>query len=119
MAPSLVGASTSHTRAIACLRPGTPTTPTTRRCGCRRWCRFQGGNVYTGKIYQNSGPRFDAYDTTKVTANSVGTATITFADGNNATFGYVVMVAPFPGPVTQSKQITRFPFAATGGTACH
>ena len=67
---------------------------------------------------QNSGPRFDAYDTTKVVANPVGTTTLTFADGNDATFGYKVMVAPLPGPVTQSKQITRFPFAATGGTVC-
>jgi len=49
----------------------------------------------------------------------VGTATVTFVDGNNATFGYSVMVAPFPGPVMQSKQITRFPFAATGGTTCN
>ena len=75
-------------------------------------------SAYTGPIYQNSGPRFDAYDTTKVVTNPVGTATFTFADGNDAVFGYTVMVAPLPGPVTQSKQITRFPFAATGGTVC-
>ena len=81
--------------------------------------RHQGTeNVYVGPIYQNSGPRFDAYDTKKVVANPVGTATLTFADGNNATFGYSVMVAPFPGPIMQSKQITRFPFAAAGGTVC-
>ena len=76
------------------------------------------GNVYTGPIYQNSGPRFDAYDATNVVANPVGTATFTFADGNDAAFEYKVMVAPLPGPVTQSKQLTRFPFAATGGTVC-
>ena len=76
-------------------------------------------NVYTGPIYQDSGPRFDAYDTTKVMANPVGTATFTFTDGNDATFHYKVMVAPLPGPVTQSKQITRFPFAANGGTVCN
>jgi len=75
-------------------------------------------NVYAGRIYQNSGPRFDAYDTTKVVANPVGTATFTFADGNDATFQYTVMVAPLPGPVTQSKHVTRFPFAAAGGTTC-
>ena len=77
------------------------------------------GNVYAGPIYQNSGPRFDAYDATEVRANPVGSATFTFADGVTSTFGYTVMVAPLPGPVTQSKQITRFPFAATGGTLCN
>ena len=76
------------------------------------------GNVFTGSIYQNSGPRFDSFDTTKVVANPVGTATLAFADGDNATFGYTVMVAPFPGPITQSKQITRFRFAGSGGTVC-
>ena len=75
-------------------------------------------NVYVGAIYQNSGPRFDVYDTTKVVTNPVGTATFTFADGNDATFQYKVMIAPLPGPITQSKQLTRFPFAATGGTVC-
>ena len=49
----------------------------------------------------------------------MGTATVTFADGNHATFGYSVMFAPFPGPINQSKQITLFPFAATGGTTCN
>ena len=77
------------------------------------------GNVGTGLIHQNSGPRFDAYDTTKVMADPVGTATFASAGGNNATFAYVVMVAPFPGPITQTKPITRFPFAATGGTVCN
>ncbi len=77
------------------------------------------GNVYVGPIYQNSGPRFDAYDTSRVVTSSVGTATFTFADGNDATFGYTVMNAQLPGPVTQSKRITRFPFAAEGGTVCN
>lgn len=75
-------------------------------------------NVYAGPIYQNSGPRFDAYSPDRVVADKVGTATFTFADGDDATFGYTVMVAPLPGPVTQAKQITRFPFAASGGTIC-
>jgi hypothetical protein len=81
--------------------------------------RRQGtSNVYTGAMSQSSGPRFDAFDPTQRTANPVGTATLTFADGANATFGYSVTVAPFPGPVAQSKAITRFPFAASGGTLC-
>ena len=74
--------------------------------------------IYTGPMYQNSGPRFDVYDTTKVVATPVGTATLSFADGNDATFAYSVMVAPFPGPISQTKQITRFPFGGTATSFC-
>ena len=46
------------------------------------WSTRQGAsNVYTGQIYQNSGPRFDVYDKTKVMANSVGTATLRLPTG--------------------------------------
>ena len=41
-----------------------------------------------------------------------GTATLTFASGNAATFAYTV------GTVTQSKQITRQLFAPPAGTLC-
>jgi len=75
-------------------------------------------NVYTGPMVQNSGARFDAFNTAQVMTHPVGTATLAFADGANATFGYSVTVAPFPGPVNQIKAITRFPFAAAGGTVC-
>ena len=75
-------------------------------------------NVYAGPMYQNAGSRFDAFNTAQVTTNPVGTATLTFGDGANATFGYSVMVAPFPGPINKTKAITRFPFAAAGGTVC-
>jgi len=80
--------------------------------------QFAGGNVYTGKIYQNSGSRFDIYDETKVVATPVGTATLSFADGNHASFGYSVMIAPFTTPIVQSKPITRFPFSGGGATFC-
>jgi hypothetical protein len=76
-------------------------------------------NAYSGPIYRNSGTRFDDFDTTNVTASPVGSATLIFGDGNDATFHYKVMVAPLPGPVTQSKDLTRFPFAGTGGTVCN
>ena len=75
-------------------------------------------NVYTGILYRTSGPRFDQYDRTQIQTSNVGTATFTFTDGNHATFEYSVMYAPLPGPVHQTKQITRFPFAASGGTVC-
>ena len=47
----------------------------------------------------------------------VGTATLTFADGNHASFDYTV-TGIATGTVTQSKAIVRYPFAATGGTLC-
>ncbi len=75
-------------------------------------------NVYTGMLYRTSGPRFDQYDPAQIQKLAVGPATFTFTDGNHATFEYLVMYAPLPGPVHQAKQITRFPFAATGGTIC-
>ncbi len=75
-------------------------------------------NVYTGTLYRTSGPRFDNYDPAQIQTSDVGTATFTFTDGNHATFEYSVMYAPLPGPVHQTKQITRFPFAASGGTVC-
>ena len=75
-------------------------------------------NVYTGQLYRTSGPRFDAYDPTKAVPVQVGTATLTFADGNHATFGYATTGAGGLPTVTQSKQITRFAFAAAGGTLC-
>jgi uncharacterized repeat protein (TIGR01451 family) len=75
-------------------------------------------DTYAGPIYQNSGTRFDQFDASQIVANPVGTAAVTFSDGNHATFEYTVMVAPFPGPVTQSKPLTRFVFAGSGGTVC-
>jgi len=73
--------------------------------------------LFTGTLIRTSGPRFDAFDSSKVVNEAVGSATLTFADGNNATFAYTVMIAPLPGPVSQTKTITREIFAAPG-TAC-
>ena len=65
------------------------------------------------------GPRFDAYDTTRVALAEVGTLTLTFADGNHAKFDYTTNGSGALPAVTQSKQVTRFPFAAAGGTLCN
>jgi hypothetical protein len=73
--------------------------------------------LFTGTLIRTSGARFDAFDPSKVVNEIVGSATLTFADGNNATFAYTVMIAPLPGPVSQIKTITREIFAAPG-TAC-
>ena len=72
--------------------------------------------VFSGDLYRTSGPRFDAFDGTKLVPTKVGTATFTFADGNNATFSYTVQVTGMAAPVTQSKAITREIFTAPGTT---
>ena len=72
----------------------------------------QGGS-YTGTLYQNSGPPFNAvpFNPANVVQTPVGTATFTFANGNSATFAYTVF------GVSQSKQITREIFQGSG-TVC-
>ena len=75
-------------------------------------------NAYTGPIYRNSGPRFDAYNTTAVSILPVGTATITFSGGNAATLNYVTTGAGGLPAVNQTKALTRFLFSSLGGTRC-
>ena len=74
---------------------------------------------YSGDLYRTTGPAFNAmpFNPLNVIATKVGTATFTFADGNDATFHYTVQFAQLPGPVDQSKSIVREIFAAPG-TAC-
>ncbi len=97
------------------------------------WYTYDGSNVpvwltvlatysngsYAGTLYRSTGPTFNAYDAGKWTATPVGTATFAFADGNHATFGYTTSGLGGLPASNQSKQITRFPFAAVGGTLCH
>jgi len=67
--------------------------------------------VYKGDLYRPSGPRVDAYDKSQWKPNTpVGTLTLTFADGNNATMDYILM------GVAQHKIITRQLFSASGTT---
>jgi hypothetical protein len=75
-----------------------------------------GPGVYSGDLYRTSGARFDTFNPASVTATKVGTATFTFADGNDATFDYTVQLAGMAAPVHQQKQITREIFAAPGTT---
>ena len=69
-----------------------------------------GTNAYAGAIFQTSGPRFDAYDASKLSFTQVGTASFTFSDFSNGTFTYTL------NGVTQSKPITRQVFRRT--TVC-
>ena len=71
-------------------------------------------NVYTGSLVRpDSGPPFNAvpFDPNMVHGTVVGTVTLTFSDGNNATFTYTV------DGTTQSKPITRQILTAPG-TIC-
>jgi hypothetical protein len=73
-----------------------------------------GTNVYAGTVYSGNGPPFNAvpFDPAQVTKTVVGAATLTFADGNNATFAYTV------GALSGSRAITRQVFVPPG-TLCH
>ena len=78
----------------------------------------QNGAAYTGTLFRTSGPTFNAYDASKWVPTPVGSASLAFADGNHATFGYTTDGQGGLPVASQSKQVTRFPFAASGGTVC-
>ena len=70
--------------------------------------------VYAGPISTVVGNPFNAvpWDVSKQVETEVGSVTITFTDGNHATFAYTV------NGVSQSKAITRQVFAEPG-TVCY
>jgi hypothetical protein len=72
-----------------------------------------GPGVYSGTLYRTTGPAFHAvrFDPAAVVPTAVGNATLTFADGDHATFAYSV------DGVAGAKAITREVFAAPG-TVC-
>ena len=76
-------------------------------------------NVYSGPLTRTSGPRFDAYKASDVVQPipTVGTATVTFGNGNSATFNYATNGRGGLPSVNQTKSISRFAFGP-GGTVC-
>jgi hypothetical protein len=74
-------------------------------------------NVYAGTLYRTTGPPFNSvpFDPARVTTAPAGTATFTFADGDNATFAYSVSTAA--GVTSQSKTIVREALASSA-TVC-
>jgi hypothetical protein len=70
-------------------------------------------NTYAGTLYRTAGPPLDAlvFDPSRVTAAAVGDATLTFANGNEATFAWSV------GEAKGSSTITRQIFDPPG-TIC-
>jgi hypothetical protein len=77
-----------------------------------------GNGVFSGTLVRTTGPAFNAtpFDSGRVQRTPVGTLTVTFADGNNATFAYTVAFGNPQARVTQSKQLTRMVFRAPGTT---
>jgi hypothetical protein len=69
--------------------------------------------TYAGTLYQTTGPPFNSvpFDPSRVVATAVGSATLTFTDGNNGTFDYTV------NGEEQKKAITRQVFTSPG-TVC-
>jgi hypothetical protein len=74
--------------------------------------------VYSGNLLQTNGPAFNAvpFLPANVVLTPVGTLTITFANGNSASYAYTVTL-PGRNSVTQTKAITRQVFRAPG-TVC-
>jgi hypothetical protein len=69
------------------------------------------GATYSGALIQTSGPPWNAFDSRSVMLSSIGTASVTFSDGNTGAFSYSI------GGTAQTKPITRFVFVAPG-TLC-
>jgi hypothetical protein len=76
-------------------------------------------DTYAGTLFRTAGPAFNAepFDPAKVTRTPVGTLTLTFANGNSASYAYSVTLGGSANPVTQSKAVTRQVFAPPG-TVC-
>ena len=72
-----------------------------------------GAASFAGTLYRTTGPAFSAapWNPAGVGILAVGSVTLTFADGNHATFAYTL------NGVSQVKHITRQVFSAPG-TAC-
>ena len=69
--------------------------------------------TYAGTLYRTTGPAFNAvpFNPASAVPTAVGTATLSFADGNMGTFAYTV------NGVSQTKAVTREIFSG-GGTIC-
>jgi hypothetical protein len=74
--------------------------------------------IYMGGLVRTTGPAFNAvpFNPAIVMRANVGTLTVTFANGNSASYAYTVSL-PGQVSVTQSKQITRQVFSPPG-TLC-
>ena len=72
---------------------------------------------FEGSLYRTAGARFDAFVASDVVATRVGSAVLTFTNGNTATLSYGLQLPGTTNTVAGTKTITREVFAAPG-TAC-
>ncbi|HXZ47865.1 MAG TPA: hypothetical protein VEG27_02540 [Usitatibacter sp.] len=79
---------------------------------------MEGAAMYTGTIYRTTGPAFDAatFDSTKVAAVPVGTATLSFFGSSEGQFDYTVNGNSGSLPITREDFSTP-PACAMGGAA--
>jgi hypothetical protein len=77
------------------------------------------GNGYSGDVIRTMGPAFNAvpFDSHSVIRSTVGSMTLNFADGNNATFAYTMTIGNPASSVSRFKPLTRLIFRAPG-TIC-
>ena len=77
------------------------------------------GNGYSGDVIRTTGPAFNAvpFDSHSVIRSTVGSMTLNFADGNNATFAYTMTIGNPASSVSRFKPLTRLVFRAPG-TIC-
>ena len=75
--------------------------------------------IFGGTLYRTTGSAFSAtpFNPQDVVRTPVGALTLTFVDGNNATFAYTVTLGTPAATVSQAKQLTRLVFRAPG-TVC-
>jgi len=74
---------------------------------------------YHGDIVRTTGPPFSAmpFPSQDVTRTTIGALTLTFANGNNASFAYSVMIGTPPSSISRTKTLTRLVFRPPG-TLC-
>ncbi len=76
-------------------------------------------NTYSGSLVTGTGtPLGTTWNPALLSAKTVGSGTLTFTDGNHATFSYTV-TGVAASTVTQTKAITREIYGSSGGTVCH
>jgi len=70
------------------------------------------GETFSGTLYRETATPFGVTPFVANPATAVGTASLTFADGNSASFSYTI------GAVLKNKTLTHQPLGA-GGTVCN
>lgn len=78
-----------------------------------------GDDSYAGTLYRTTGPAFNAvpFESTKVAASPVGSASFTFSDASNGTFRYTLNGSSGTKAITRQVFATPVPVCAQGAAA--